>query len=103
MIECPFGQRGGGGILGMVQRGGPEAAADGQVLVLGRLGQEQAFISSSFSGISCRQVVRLAPVFVDVVQLPCVGQRRPLADARWNAADPWFSRSSSAHANQPFW
>ncbi len=47
-------------------------AADGKVLVLGGFDQEQIFHLREFRWILSSQIVRLAPIFIDVVQLPLV-------------------------------
>ncbi len=47
-------------------------------------------------GIRCGEVFRLAPVDVDVVQLPLVRQRRPFLDPLGHAADPGFARAGRA-------
>ena len=59
----------------MEHRRGPQAAADGQVLVLGRFEQEESLHLLELLRIRRGEVVGLAPVLIDVVELPLVRQR----------------------------
>ena len=95
-IEGPFGEGGGGRVLGMEHRGGPQAAADGQVLVLRGFEQEEQLHLFEFLRIRGGEVVRLAPVFVEVVEFPLVRQRRPFLDALRHPAHPRFTRAGGA-------
>ncbi len=77
----------------MEHRGGPHAATDGKVLVLRRLDQEEVFHLLELLRIRSGQVVRLAPIDIDVVELPLVGERRPFLDAFRHAAYPRIARA----------
>ena len=85
-----------GASSGWNMRGGPQAAADGQVLVLRGFEMKSSLHLIELLWIRSGEVVRLTPVFVDVVELPLVRQGRPFLDALRHSADPRLARARGA-------
>src|SRR5208283_5987467 len=78
----------------MIERRGPQTAADGQVFVFRGLGQEKGLHFLQFLWVRGCKVVRLAPVLVNVVELPRVRERGPFLDAGRYAAHPRLARTA---------
>ena len=76
-----------------VQYRDPEAAADRKRLVLRGLDQEEVLQLRELLRHLRGEIVGLTPVLVQVVELPDVVVRRPLADAGGQSRDPWEPRA----------
>ena len=74
----------------------PEAAPDWQRLVLRRFDQEDVLHLRQFFGHSGGEVVGLAPVLVEIVELPDVLVRRPLPNAGRQPRNPWDAAAHDA-------